>query len=238
MVVRREPQQDNATSVFNGKEVSNYASIRNKAETAKKLGAVGMILVNDPFTNNKNKNDEFATSNPLGGLPCVQISASIADQILARTNVQSLAKFESKVDADLKPMSAAIAGCSVDVSLSYEQVQPFNVVGVLEGEGPFKDETIVLGAHYDHLGFGGSGSLKPGSREIHNGADDNGSGTTLLMEMARRFGTRGTKPARRLVFIAFSAEESGLVGSARYCENPASRSRRLSPWSTSTWWAD
>jgi Zn-dependent M28 family amino/carboxypeptidase len=96
-----------------------------------------------------------------------------------------------------------------------------NIVGYLEGSGPLATETVVLGAHYDHLGYGGMGSLsglkKPA---IHHGADDNGSGTTALMELARRFGQMPNRNGRRLVFIAFSGEESGLLGSDFYCKHP------------------
>jgi Iap family predicted aminopeptidase len=91
----------------------------------------------------------------------------------------------------------------------------------LEGEGPLADETIVVGAHYDHLGRGGAGSLAPWTRDIHNGADDNASGTSALLEVARRLAERGEKPQRRIVFIAFTGEEKGLLGSAHYVRNPA-----------------
>ena len=97
-----------------------------------------------------------------------------------------------------------------------------NVIGVIDGEGPLANETVVIGAHYDHVGRGGQNSLAPGSSEIHNGADDNASGTVTLLELARRFGIKAQtkKPARRLVFIAFTGEEMGLLGSARYCKEP------------------
>ena len=95
-----------------------------------------------------------------------------------------------------------------------------NVLGVIEGSGPLADETVVIGAHYDHVGMGGENSLARGVNAVHNGADDNGSGTVSLLELARRFGARSEKPARRMVFIAFTAEEVGLVGSARYVKEP------------------
>jgi Zn-dependent M28 family amino/carboxypeptidase len=78
----------------------------------------------------------------------------------------------------------------------------------------------VIGAHYDHVGRGGPGSFVPGSNEIHNGADDNASGTVSLLELARRLGARKEKLPRRIVFIAFTGEESGLIGSARYTKEP------------------
>ncbi|OYV80382.1 MAG: aminopeptidase, partial [Planctomycetia bacterium 21-64-5] len=95
-----------------------------------------------------------------------------------------------------------------------------NVVAVLEGEGPHADETIVVGAHYDHLGMGGEGSLAAGVQEVHNGADDNASGTAALIEVARRLASRTEKLPRRVVFLAFTGEERGLIGSARYCRDP------------------
>ena len=88
------------------------------------------------------------------------------------------------------------------------------MVGVLEGPGPLADETVVVGAHYDHLGHGGlmSGSLAFLSKDIHNGADDNASGTAMVLELARRLARRPDPLPRRVVFIAFSGEERGLLG--------------------------
>src|SRR5262249_30302990 len=96
------------------------------------------------------------------------------------------------------------------------------VVGVLEGAGPLASETIVIGGHYDHLGHGGatSGSLAFLSRDIHNGADDNASGTAMVLELARRLGARRDPLTRRVVFMAFSGEERGLLGSHYYVEHP------------------
>jgi Zn-dependent M28 family amino/carboxypeptidase len=93
-----------------------------------------------------------------------------------------------------------------------------NVIGVLEGKGDVANETIVIGAHYDHLGHGPAGSLAPQSLRgrIHPGADDNASGVAAMLELARRFASRGTPPRRRMVFIAFCAEEAGRVGSRHY----------------------
>src|SRR5262249_56041784 len=81
-------------------------------------------------------------------------------------------------------------------------------------------ETVVIGAHYDHLGRGGSGSLAILSNAIHNGADDNASGTAMVMELARRLGQRRDPLPRRVVFMAFSGEERGLLGSAHYVSHP------------------
>jgi Zn-dependent M28 family amino/carboxypeptidase len=97
-----------------------------------------------------------------------------------------------------------------------------NVVGILEGsDAKLKNEVIVIGAHYDHLGRGGQGSLASREGEIHHGADDNASGVAGLLELARTF-AEGRKSVRRtLVFIAFSGEEEGLFGSSYYVRNPS-----------------
>ncbi len=96
-----------------------------------------------------------------------------------------------------------------------------NVVGLIPGRGSLAAETVVLGAHYDHLGLGGSGSLDPDSvGVVHNGADDNASGTAALIETARVLGARAAPDMRTIVFVAFTAEELGLIGSDHYVKNP------------------
>src|SRR6185369_8939215 len=83
-----------------------------------------------------------------------------------------------------------------------------------------KNETIVVGAHYDHLGHGGAGSLAPKEGEIHHGADDNASGTAGVLELARLFTAQESRPRRTIVFMAFSGEEEGLLGSSYYVNHP------------------
>jgi acetylornithine deacetylase/succinyl-diaminopimelate desuccinylase-like protein len=98
-----------------------------------------------------------------------------------------------------------------------------NVVGVLPGRGPLAGQVVVLGAHYDHLGRGGAGtgSLDPDSVDvIHNGADDNASGTAALLEAARLLRGRLQGDRRTVVFVAFTAEEVGLIGSGWYVKHP------------------
>ncbi|HSS21995.1 MAG TPA: M20/M25/M40 family metallo-hydrolase [Pyrinomonadaceae bacterium] len=102
-----------------------------------------------------------------------------------------------------------------------KEVPSANVVGILDGSDPvLKKEVIVIGAHYDHLGHGGEGSLAPREGEIHHGADDNASGTAGMLELARIFAAQLPRPKRTLVFIAFSGEEEGLLGSNYYVNHP------------------
>lgn len=227
IIVRREPQQDNPNSVFAGKELSEHAGLIPKIQNAWTNKAAAVLLVSDPFSTPTAEDDQLVSANYLGfanpvGIPVAQITQAAVNKLLGDTPLESLAAVEKKIDADLKPASMEIPGWKVEGEFKFDRVMTdlVNVVGMIEGEGPHADETIIIGAHYDHLGRGGSGSLAPGSQEIHNGADDNASGTAALLEMARRFGT-GPKPSRRLVFMAFSAEEAGLLGSRHYVKKGA-----------------
>ena len=98
-------------------------------------------------------------------------------------------------------------------------VYAFNVIGRIPGNGDL-DGVVLIGAHYDHLGFGGEGSLEPDSRAIHNGADDNASGSAALLEVARQMHERRGQLKRDVVFMAFSAEERGLVGASNIVRQP------------------
>lgn len=146
----------------------------------------------------------------------------VIDRVLEALGKPDLATLEKEIDGDLKPRSFELTGFRVvgEASILQKQAEIKNVIAVLEGEGPRADETIVIGAHYDHLGLGGEGSLAPWTTAIHNGADDNASGTATLLEIAHRLATSGKKPNRRIVFMAFTGEERGLLGSAHYVREP------------------
>lgn len=152
-------------------------------------------------------------------LPVVHVRRILIDQLLKSSGQPSLAKLEEQIDEDLKPRSFEIKGWKLQGEVHVERVEAEvkNVVGVMEGSGPLADETIIIGAHYDHLGRGEVGSLQTGSKEIHNGADDNASGTAVLLDVARRLA--GKKLPRRIVLIAFTGEERGLLGSGHYVHN-------------------
>ena len=127
-------------------------------------------------------------------------------------------------------MSLALRSSMVRLKLDFtvnvvrRESPSFNVVGILPGSDPIlsklNEETIVIGAHYDHLGRGGEGSLAPREGDIHHGADDNASGVAGLIELARMLSTQNRKPRRTIVFIAFSGEEEGLLGSDYYVNHP------------------
>ncbi len=167
---------------------------------------------------------EFGYAGEKSGdaLPTFHVKRSAVASLIKSATGKTLAEIESAIEETMKPASQVLTGVRATgkASLHIEKVTVKNVIGVLEGEGPLKEETIVVGAHYDHLGHGGDGSLQPGSKEIHNGADDNGSGSAGLLELVRRLAGRKEKLPRRIVFMAFTGEERGLLGSAHYVKTP------------------
>lgn len=220
LILRREPRSDNARSPFSGQGNSQYATFTHKVANAAQHGARGVLLVND--SEGEDKLLDFGATPGGGAIPFVMITRALADRLLSAAGQPDLADLEKAIKADRKPQSRPLEKVTADleVTVGREPIEARNVIGVLEGAGPLADETIVIGAHYDHLGSGGMGSLAFGSRDIHNGADDNASGTSTVLELARRLARRSELLPRRVVFMLFSGEERGLLGSAHYCEHP------------------
>jgi hypothetical protein len=155
-------------------------------------------------------------------LPVLYCRRSVVDEVVRAATGESLAQIEQAIDQGPAPRSRLLQGWSAQgqTDLILEQAEVKNVVAVLEGAGPLAEETIVIGAHYDHLGWGGTNSAAPGVREVHNGADDNASGVAVLVEVARQLAHRPARLPRRVVLAAFTGEELGLIGSARYVREP------------------
>ena len=233
VLIRREPQADKEDSVFDGVRTSRHASGRAKVTAARRAGAAGVIMVNDGATATDEELDELIASDRFGTLsiPFAQIKRSVFNELLKTSpltsptgkSLDTLKKIESLIDEKLEPISQPMTDCTAQFASVFKvnQVKTSNIIGIIEGEGPNADETIVIGAHYDHLGDGAYGSRDPqGRREIHNGADDNATGTVAVIELARRINKRDKKPGRRLVFVCFTAEEMGLLGAFHYVKEP------------------
>lgn len=136
--------------------------------------------------------------SPLG-IPVVAVAASAAAGLRAAAEAGA----EAVLETDVRAVTA----------------DAHNVLALLPGSDPaLRDEVVIVGAHYDHLGMGGEGSLDPDARVVHNGADDNASGTAGILDIARRL-AEGQRPARSVLFLAFTGEEKGLWGSAHYVAN-------------------
>jgi acetylornithine deacetylase/succinyl-diaminopimelate desuccinylase-like protein len=229
IVLRHEPQEDDEKSVFAGKQLTTHSAIVHKAINARNHGAAGMILVND-IGAHADKADELIQFGRLSGpeemkFAALQVKAAVADEWL-KTSGKTLEGLRQSIDKDLSNRSFALdpslrVNLSVDIQRIRRQVA--NVVGLLRGSDPeLRDQAIVIGAHYDHLGLGGEHSLAPSqSGQIHYGADDNASGTSGLLELAAGLARQRDALNRSILFIAFAGEESGLLGSSYYTQHPS-----------------
>ena len=210
------PDGDNPHGQF-----EQAGQIRFKVAAARAAGARALLIIGDEDFQQRYQLKRLAYDNAgEAGIPVVVISQKLAKKILN----SELADLEKAADARTATGNALrnpISGAKLNLNVNVNRIQSpsFNVVGILPGIDPkLKNEAIVIGAHYDHLGRGGEGSLAPREGEIHHGADDNASGTAGMLELARIFSAN--KPRRTIVFIAFSGEEEGLIGSNYYVNHP------------------
>jgi len=230
IVLRHEPDQSGSTQKFAGSGNSKYAYLSTKIANAIEHDASAVILVTDEAAIQKKSGGEdkllsFQIRMPQDfqpRVPVFHLKRSVVDGLLKETGKPSLSLWESSVDESLQPNSFDLASVRVtgNVEIETSERTQQNVLGLLPGKGKLAGEVVVVGAHYDHLGYGGSGSLAPWTREIHNGADDNASGTVALLETARQCAAWEGADRRTMLFIAFGAEEQGLVGSEYYVRHP------------------
>lgn len=132
------------------------------------------------------------------------------------------------IDSDLKPVSKEVAvKVSIELDIQPRMKKVKNVVGLLEGSDPkLKEEYVVIGAHYDHLGLGYISSMTPDrAGQVHNGADDNASGTSGLIEIAEKLSLGKLPLKRSALFVAFAGEEMGLLGSSYFVNKPPVKKR-------------
>lgn len=163
----------------------NYHGLEKRIDEAISRGASGVIFINSD-DNADNPSSEFK-----------KIKAKDVPIIFIKKHV-----FE-------KTSPLAIRRMALKVEMYHTRKKAYNVVGYIDNDA---EHTIVIGAHYDHLGFGDEGSLHRGKPAIHNGADDNASGTAALLELARYFKDKNAS-SNNYLFVAFSGEEKGLLGS-------------------------
>jgi len=175
--------------------------LRFKAAAARAAGARALLIISDEEKFKDDRLTRLSYDNAgEAGIPVAVISQNLASKLLG-TFEHSLAEYRKAADArsatgDLRRPSGPRT-LSLEVQVVRRESPSFNVVGILRGADPkLKDEAIVIGAHYDHLGRGGEGSLAPREGEIHHGADDNASGTAGLLELARLLSTQPSKPRR------------------------------------------
>ena len=223
VVLAGTPDGDNPHGQF-----IRAGEIRFKVAAARAAGARALLIIASEAQLKDDRMSRLSYDNAgEAGLPVAVISRKLGAKILGAAN-GDLSTYEKTADMrkltarsiDRLPFTKTL---TFDVNIVRRDSPSFNVIGILPGSDPkLKDEAIVIGAHYDHLGRGGegSGSLAAREGEVHHGADDNASGVAGLIELARMLSTQNSKPRRTIVFIAFSGEEEGLIGSSYYVNHP------------------
>ena len=217
VVLRHEPRESQGRT-------SEHSYFTTKAKNAAAHGAAGMLLVTDPLNH---ADDE--TLVPFGGGGSGEDFGLVAAHVrqdliegLFRLQGQDLIAIQRGIDKDLRPQSFAFdARVDMQVEVERHPIHARNVVAKIPGSDPaLADEVLVLGAHYDHLGYGHSGTSlggKDANNVIHNGADDNASGSSGLLELAQAFSME--HPRRTVYFVWFSGEELGLLGSQYFVDH-------------------
>lgn len=214
-------------------------NIHTKASIAKDKGARAIVVIasDSDFKNDGLSRLVYDRSHGETAIPVVGIMRDHGAELLGAKDAKELDEIEKwlamKTNAPPNTQAETRAVASVPskrpelkavaqlkINLEKRQVEAYNVIGILEGRDPvLKNEAIIIGAHYDHLGKGGQGSLALNSSEIHYGADDNASGMSAVLELARQFAKEKSNK-RTIIFMAFGGEEEGLLGSKYYVNNP------------------
>ena len=224
IIFTHEPQESNPNSPLNGNRPMRQTTLFQKAAVAHGLGARVLIVVSDPshtMDQGLFRTFDIAPDLDEAGMPVLRVRRNEIQPLLDAWGLDALAL---QIDRDLRPRSKLLKDAAVDYTeyLAHNRRTVRNVVGVIPGSDSTKaGEAIVIGAHYDHVGLGGRLSMTPErAGEIHNGADDNASGTASVIEIARAaMGDRARFP-RTLIFVAFAGEERGLLGSMHYVASP------------------
>ena len=231
LVFDHEPQENDPNSIFNGLGNTRHANARLKALNAQRHGAVGILIASEPNRKHPSNIERLsripgiverithvpsqALADSEVNIPSFNISDAVAQDLLAASSKKG-SDLQSSIDANLGPASMPMTDTEVQMQVVDSEMQrgmTANVAGMIEGSDPtLKNETIIVSGHYDHDG------MRNG--QIFHGADDNGSGTVGVIELARAFAANPARPKRSIVFIVFAAEERGLLGSYYYAAHP------------------
>ncbi|MFG0274727.1 MAG: M28 family peptidase, partial [Phycisphaerales bacterium] len=234
LVLRFEPMDDNGRSRWADEGWSNNAGLTEKILAPIERGAEAVIFVNAPGADDPRADRLFTTESTTFSTrfdqPVIAMTTDAADALVraadpAGRSLLALRRLADEGTAGVIDLSAG--SVSIDVDLERQRVPTDNIAGVLPGKGALADEWVVLGAHYDHVGYGRYGSRTPNRRgEIHNGADDNASGTAGVLLAAERLKAQydalpDGAEARSVLFLLFSAEEMGLLGARHFVSEPS-----------------
>lgn len=215
MILRGYPESNPAASAY-----SQFSTDRMKVLAARENGAAGVLLVSGESWDPADNLEKPSRGESSAGIPVLQIKRSLADTLLSASG-KTISELETMAAKDLAPLSFVTSSTAHgEAEMIAREASAANVVMYLEGN-TLPGEYIIVGAHYDHLGMGGPGS---GSRAVdtvavHYGADDNASGVALMVELAEKLAYSREGYARSILFVAFSGEEMGLLGSKHFVDN-------------------
>ncbi len=218
LILRNGPDGDDRKSPF-----SNQTPVRRKAGVAAEKGAAA-VLITTGFLDGDDDLPALRYDMTSGdyGIPVFSVKRDIAMKMM-NIGAEEFKKLQTQLNKR-KPVSPLASQKPVFLQsrIIFKRSTTSNVIGFLEGtDSELKSEIIVVGAHYDHLGWGGVNSTYRGEPAIHNGADDNASGTSSVLEIAQKSASVKSTFKRSVLFIAFAAEEIGLLGSKHFLEHPA-----------------
>lgn len=219
LVLKGDPEPDNNDSKF-----IPFSDARSKAMYARDKGAAGIVFVGGKKNNPKDEIAPllFERSVVSSGIPAIDLKAAWAAPLLFNESMP-LDSIEKQLISSAKPVQFTVkASLSATIELIQHKVTTQNIVGYLEGTDEIlKNEYVIIGAHYDHLGFGGegSGSRVPDTVAVHYGADDNASGVVGIMNLAKSLASVPGGFKRSFIVVAFSAEEMGLLGSRYFVKH-------------------
>jgi Peptidase family M28/PA domain len=242
LLMEHEPQEDDPKSIFNGTGNTRYATSRVKLLNAQKHGAIAVLLMQEPNATHVPTSKRLAnvlagvTTKRLTPIPLqaiaddevnisqMAIQPAVADELLKNSGATGK-ELQSSIDHDLKSHSREIAGVELHLQTKNSSTRiatTYNVAGLLPGSDPaLAAETLIVSGHHDH---NGASEVEEQNGQHHfdiwHGADDNGSGTVGVVELAHAFAANPVKPKRSILFVVFASEERGLLGSYYMAQHP------------------
>ncbi len=215
LMLRGYPESNPAAAGY-----ADLSSDRMKVLNARENGAAGVLLVSGEKWDPSDNLDKPARGEGRAGIPVLQVKRNVADSIL-KTSGTTIKEVEERAIAMTATGSfITLSDADAEAEVIAREAVTSNVAMMLKGS-TLTNEYVIVGAHYDHLGMGGPGSSSrtPDTIAVHYGADDNASGVALMIELAERLASGRDGHARNIVFVAFSGEEMGLLGSKYFAEN-------------------
>ncbi len=217
LILRGDPEPEKSVSGF-----IPFSSDRDKVLMAKDMGAGGVLLVSGPVNDPEDKFEPLSSTAYSAGIPVLRIHRHLANQIL-QTSGASVADMETRINK-IRTSAGFATGISISGAsdIIKEESATRNVAMLLPGYDPeLKKEYVIVGAHFDHLGMGGPGSSSRAvdTTGVHHGADDNASGVSTMIEVAEKFAKTKKSHKRSIIFIGFTGEEMGLLGSKYFTDN-------------------